>query len=154
MVLRTGEEDFHHLLHDPQDVSRRYIDFGFLQTNVSAVGTMFKLVDVRDFVGKTAYRQFPAGTLTAEFRYYDEMGCRDECIRIHFADRCWAIAESDAADVTVTCGQGDLASLLMGSCELAGMIRLGAVSVNNEAKAQELSRLLHCSQKPWLNSDY
>ena len=155
VVLRTGEEDFHHLLHDPQDVSRRYIDFGFLQTNVSAVGTMFKIVDVRDFVEKTAYRQFPAGRLAAEFRYYDEMGHRDECICIRFADGCWAIAKDGAAaDVTVTCRQGDLASLLMGSCELAGMIRLGAVSVNNEAKAQELSRLLHCSQKPWLNSDY
>ena len=154
VVLRTGEEDFHHLLHDPQDVSKRYIDFGFLQTNVSAVGTMFKLVDVRRFVEKTAYRRFPAGTLTAEFRYYDEMRRREEIVRIRFADGCWAIAESDAADVTVMCGQGDLASLLMGSCELAGMIRLGAVSVNNEANARELSRLLHCSQKPWLNSDY
>lgn len=154
VVLRTGEEDFHHLLHDPQDVSRRYIDFGFLQTNVSAVGTMFKLVDMRRFVEKTAYRRFPAGTLTAEFRYYDEMRRREESVRIRFADGCWAIAESDATDVTVTCGQGDLASLFMGSCELAGMIRLGAVSVNNEAKARELSRLLHCSQKPWLNSDY
>lgn len=47
---------------------------------------------------------------------------------------------------------GDLASLLMGSCELEGMVRLGAVSAYG--KAQELSRLLHCSQKPWLNSDY
>ena len=153
VVLRTGEEDFHHLLHDPQDVSKRYIDFGFLQTNVSAVGTMFKIVDVRDFVEKTAYRQFPAGRLAAEFRYYDEMGHRDECICIRFADGCWAIAKDGAAaDVTVTCRQGDLASLLMGSCELAGMIRLGAVSAYG--KAQELSRLLHCSQKPWLNSDY
>ena len=155
VVLRTGEEDFHHLLNDPQDVSKRYIDFGFLQTNVSAVGTMFKLVDARRFVEKTAYRRFPVGTLNAEFRYYDEMGHRDECICIRFADRCWAITEGDAAaDVTVACGQGDLASLFMGSCELAGMIRLGAVSVSDDARAQELSRLLHCNQKPWLNSDY
>lgn len=61
VILRTGEEDFHHLLDDPQDVSRGYIDFGFLQTNVSAVGTMFKLVDGMRFVEKTAYRTFPAG---------------------------------------------------------------------------------------------
>lgn len=155
VVLRTGEEDFHHLLNDPQDVSRRYIDFGFLQTNVSAVGTMFKLVDSRRFVEKTAYRRFPVGTLNAEFRYYDEMRHREESVRIRFAEGRWAVAEDGAAaDVTVTCGQGDLASLFMGSCELAGMLRLGAVSVSDEARAQELSRLLHCSQKPWLNSDY
>ena len=58
VCLRTGEEDFHHLLDDPQDVSKNYIDYGFLQTNVSAVGTMFKLVDGRRFVEKTAYRPF------------------------------------------------------------------------------------------------
>ena len=49
VILRTGEEDFHHLLDDPQDVSKNYIDYGFLQTNVSAVGTMFKLVDGESF---------------------------------------------------------------------------------------------------------
>ena len=56
--------------------------------------------------------------------------------------------------MTVTCRQGDLASLLMGSCELEAMLRLGAVTVDDNAKAQELAHLLHCSQRPWLNSDY
>ena len=65
------------------------------------------------------------------------------------------MADADAAaDVTVTCRQGDLASLLMGSCQLEGMLRLGAASADNGGAAQELSRLLHYGQKPWLNSDY
>ena len=42
----------------------------------------------------------------------------------------------------------------MGSCELEAMLRLGAVTVDDNAKAQELARLLHCGQRPWLNSDY
>ena len=42
------------------------------------------------------------------------------------------MADADAAaDVTVTCRQGDLASLLMGSCQLEGMLRLGAASADN-----------------------
>ena len=155
VILRTGEEDFHHLLQDPQDVSGNYIDYGFLQTNVSAIGTMFKLIDGESFVAKTAYRPFPAGDLTAAFRYRDEMtGCEKQ-LRIAFAGGRWSVAAADsAADVTVTCRQGDLASLLMGSCELEAMLRLGAVTVDDNAQAQELARLLHCGQKPWLNSDY
>ena len=155
MILRTGEEDFHHLLDDPQDVSKNYIDYGFLQTNVSAVGTMFKRVDGETFVGKTAYRPFPAGDLTAAFRFRDEMtGCEKQ-LRIAFADGRWAVAAAGStANVTVTCRQGDLASLLMGSCELEAMLRLGAVTVDDNAKAQELAHLLHCGQRPWLNSDY
>ena len=155
VILRTGEEDFHHLLDDPQDVSKSYIDYGFLQTNVSAVGTMFKLVDGEEFVRRTAYRHFPAGTLTAAFRYRDAMTGCECCLRIAFSGGRWAVAAVDAApDVTVTCRQGDLASLLMGSCELEGMLRLGAAAADNGEKAQELSRLLHCGQQPWLNSDY
>lgn len=155
VILRTGEEDFHHLLDDPQDVSKNYIDYGFLQTNVSAVGTMFKLVDGEDFVRRTAYRPFPAGTLTAAFRYRDELADSGRCLRIAFSGGRWAVADADAAaDVTVTCRQGDLASLLMGSCQLEGMLRLGAASADNGEAAQELSRLLHYAQKPFLNSDY
>ena len=156
VILRTGEEDFHHLLDDPQDISKNYIDYGFLQTNVSAIGTMFKLVDGETFVEKTAYRPFPSGELTAVFRYRDEMAGCEKQLRIAFAAGRWAAATAadSAADVTVTCRQGDLASLLMGSCELEAMLRLGAASADNDAKARELARLLHYGQKPWLNSDY
>ena len=155
VILRTGEEDFHHLLDDPQDISKNYIDYGFLQTNVSAIGTMFKLVDSETFVKKTAYRPFPAGKLTVTFRYRDEMADCEKQLRITFADGHWGIAAADsAADVTVSCRQGDLASLLMGSCELEAMLRLGAATANDDTKAQELAQLLHYGQKPWLNSDY
>jgi hypothetical protein len=155
VILRTGEEDFHHLLDDPQDISKNYIDYGFLQTNVSAIGTMFKLVDGEMFVEKTAYRTFPAGTLTAAFRYRDEMADCEKCLRIAFDGGRWAVAAADStADVTVICRQGDLASLLMGSCGLEAMLRLGAATADNDEKARELARLLHYGQKPWLNSDY
>ena len=155
VCLRTGEEDFHHLLDDPQDVSKNYIDYGFLQTNVSAVGTMFKLVDGQRFVEKTAYRPFPAGTLTAAFRYRDELAGEQRCLRLSFAAGRWTVAAPDAAtDVIVDCRQGDLASLLMGSCGLEGLLRLGAASADDGEKAMELARLLHWGQKPWLNADY
>lgn len=155
VILRTGEEDFHHLLNDPQDVSKNYMDYGFLQTNVSAVGTMFKLTDGPSFVEKTAYRPFPQGTLTAAFRCRDELTGAEQCLRIAFSQVRWAVAAADAAaDVTVTCRQGELTSLLMGSCDLEGLLRLGAAGADDPDGARELARLLHCSQKPWLNADY
>ena len=63
-----------------------------------------------------------------------------------------ALPEEAPAEVTVTCRQGDLASLLMASCGLEGMVRLGAVAV--AGPWQQLAQLLHYGQKPWLNSDY
>ena len=153
VLLRTGEEDFHHLLEDPQDVSGNYIDYGFLQTNVSAIGTMFKLLDPAAFVTATAYRTLPQGTLTAAFCYRDELAHRDCRTVLRFDGGRWsALPEEAPAEVTVTCRQGDLASLLMASCGLESMVRLGAVAVTGPW--QQLAQLLHYGQKPWLNSDY
>lgn len=153
VLLRTGEEDFHHLLEDPQDVSGNYIDYGFLQTNVSAIGTMFKILDPAAFVTATAYRALPQGTLTAAFCYRDELAHRDCRTVLRFDGGRWsALPEEAPAEVTVTCRQGDLASLLMASCGLEGMVRLGAVAVTGPW--QQLAQLLHYGQKPWLNSDY
>lgn len=155
VILRTGEEDFHHLLADPQDVSKNYIDFGFLQTNVSAVGTMFKLTDPERFVEKTAYRTFPAGRITAAFSYRDEMQDVDDCLRVSIMDGRWSVVDRDEpVEVTVRCRQGDLAALLMGSAELPALLRLGAARADDPEKARVLGALLHCEQRPWLNSDY
>lgn len=52
-------------------------------------------------------------------------------------------APDAAADVTVDCRQGDLASLLMGSCDLEGLLRLGAATADDGEKAMKLARLLH-----------
>ena len=151
VILRTGEENFHHLLSDPQDISKNYIDFGFLQTNVSAVGTMFKIVEPEAFIQKTDYRVFPSGSLTAEFCYFDEMRYAEQKIRIRFAEGRWSFTEAgrtagedeknaagakdletveEPVDITVHCSQGEFASLLMGSADLGALVRLGAVSVH------------------------
>ena len=177
VILRTGEENFHHLLSDPQDISKNYIDFGFLQTNVSAVGTMFKIVEPEAFIQKTAYRVFPSGSLTAEFCYFDEMRYAEGRWSFTEAGRTAGEDEKNAAgakdletveepvDITVHCSQGEFASLLMGSADLGALVRLGAVSVHagnagggrNAEQADAvrmLTQMLYCSQKPWLNADY
>ena len=116
---------------------------------------MFKMTDAAAFVERTAYRPFPRGTLTAAFRCRDELTGAEQCLRIAFAGGRWAVAAPDAVpEVTVTCPQGELTSLLMGSCGLEGLLRLGAAQADDAEKAQELARLLHWGQKPWLNADY
>lgn len=63
-----------------------------------------------------------------------------------------ALPEEAPAEVTVTCRQGDLASLLMASCGLESMVRWEPSP--SPALGQQLAQLLHYGQKPWLNSDY
>lgn len=159
VVLRTGEPDFYHLLPSSQDISGNYIDFGFLQTNVSAVGTMYKVVDPEVFIASTGYRKFPASVLTVRFIYDDELNhCTKEVCAAFTADSSgssWRLAEKDsAADVSVRCTLSTLSSLFMGSCGFSSLVRLGAITLDKPQYEEELDRLFYCRQKPWTNTDY
>lgn len=166
VILRSGEPDFIHLIEDPQDISKNYIDFGFLQTNVAAVGTMFKIINPEKFIADTGYRKFPKvcknaeekgskdDKFTVKFQYERELEHSEEAVCVAFENGTWQIAKGGQADVTVKLRQGTFASILMGSADISAMVRLGGAKISNIAKLSELEALLTYPQRPWCNSDY
>ena len=145
IVIRTGEADFYHLLDSPQDISGNYIDHGFLQTNVSAMGTMYKIPDVKRFIEKTNNREFPIDNLKIAFRVNNEFKSSEERFGISFKSdhnkkySNWSYVEDfNDADVEIKCNLSDLSSLLMGSANLAPLVRMGIVSINNDYETNRL----------------
>lgn len=161
VVIRTGEEDFYHLLDNPQDSSENYIPFGNLQTNISAVGIMHKIIDPEMFIGMTGYRLFPDEELTMKIIYEDGMDHLSSSISLKFEKNShvegskWTIIPKDEKiDVVLECKKSDLSSLFLGSCDLASMVRLGILQISDLAYVERLNRLFHCSKKPWTNTDF
>ncbi len=161
IVIRTGEEDFYHILPSAQDVSGNYIDFGFLQTNIGAIGTMYKVLDPKFFVEATSYRKFLPLTVTVGFDYYDELGHCDKVINIKFEvqedgkSSKWTVLDDHApCDVRAKCNLADLSSLFMGSAHFAGLVRLGSIKLSDKEYEDVLDALFYCKQKPWTNTDY
>ena len=154
IVLRSGEEDFYHLLDDAADLCGNYIPFGYLQTNVSAIGNMYKVLDPAGFVEHTDYRTFPGIDLNARFCYHDEMADTDETLNIAFRDGKWSNAPDVDPDITITCRMSDLSSLLMNCGRLGSFVRLGVMSVDCIDRLADLDLLLYSSQKPFSNSDF
>lgn len=161
IVIRTGEADFYHLLDSPQDVSGNYINYGFLQTNVSAMGTMYKIPNVKSFIEKTEHRKFPIDNIKISFRVNNEFEAMEERFSINFKTddnkkhSNWSYTEDiNDADVEIKCNLSDLSSLLMGSADLAPLVRLGIVSISNESETDRLDRLFHYNQRPFTNTDY
>lgn len=156
VIIRTGEPDFYHLLDSPQDVSGNYIDFGFLQTNISAVGTMYKIVDIERFMDAAYNRIFPPVDFSAEFQVYDELKDSTETFVMSFEGGRWFY--EDPADVEtatrIKINLSDFSSLMMGSAEFGGLARLGVVETNNPGRTRLLDYLLHAEQKPFTNTDY
>ena len=158
VVIRSGEPDFYHLLESCQDMSGGYIDFGFLQTNVSAVGTMYKICDFRSFIEAASHRQFPAADLTAGFAVTDDVTGSQEYFAVKFDSGRWTyLTGEDAyedAEVHVKCRRSDLSSLFMGSGEFGGLVRLGVMTADKPEYVRTLDILLHAEQKPFTNTDY
>ena len=157
VIIRSGEPDFIHLIDDPQDISKNYIDFGFLQTNVSAVGTMYKIIKPQKFVDDTL-RHFAMEDdqiLVARFCYERELEHEEESVTIIFEHGGWWTSYVPTTpDVTITLRQGTFASVIMGAADLSAMVRLGAAEIDHPECLRELEALLACPQKPWCNSDY
>lgn len=156
VVIRTGEPDFYHILPSAQDTSGNYMDFGFLQTNLGAVGTMYKVVDPEHFIEETAHRKFVPADITAKFVYDDQFGHCTEEVSVYFGpDGQWSVAEEDAeTDVEITCSLAELSSLFMGSCSFSSLVRMGAAKLSEPGYEAMLDMLFYCRQKPWTNTDY
>ena len=161
IVIRSGEEDFYHLLTDPADISGYYIPNGYLQTNVSAICNMYKIPDPAAFVGRTSYRKFPPMELKAAFSYTDEMTGEKGRLIISFrknkdgmSSRWEAEEGSGDADIEIECMKGDLSSLLMGSLRAGSMIRMGMVWADRPEYADVLDALMYYKQRPFSNNDF
>lgn len=161
IVIRTGEEDFYHILPSAQDVTGNYVDFGFLQTNIGAIGTMYKIVDLENFVNLTDYRTFAPYNLTVAFDYYDELAHQDKSFVVNFSacqdgktSKWQAVPQDSKCDVRVSCNLADLSSLLMGSCRFSALVRLGSFKLTDNEYEPILDSLFYVKQKPWTNTDY
>lgn len=161
IVITTGEADFYHLLDSPQDISGNYIDYGFLQTNVSAMGTMYKIPNIKAFIENTKNRKFPIDNLKIAFRVNNEFKAIEERFSISFKTEDnkkfsnWSYEEDfNDVDTEIKCNLSDLSSLLMGSADLAPLVRMGVVSISDEYETDRLDRLFHCNQRPFTNTDY
>lgn len=158
VVIRSGEEDFYHLLENPQDMSGHYIPYGYLETNVSAVGNMYKVLDPERFVQEMDGRRFPSAECTARFIYEDALENKEKTLLIHFSSagkvEVGKDGQESSPDVTISLGQGKLSSLLMNGCRLSSLIRLGGAQVNDPEQAARLDRIMYFPSKPYSNTDF
>ena len=156
IIIRTGEPDFHHILPSAQNISGHYTDFGFLETNTAAIGTMYKICNPEKFILATDYRKFIPFDLKIKFVYDDRFEHTKKETGIEFTtEGTWKPADVNSSfDVIATCDLSVLSSLLMGSAEFSSCVRLGAIRLSDNSYTEILDLLFHVSQKPWTNTDY
>lgn len=71
LFFQTQDEAFHHLLTDPRDGSDHKIPFVYHQTNVSGVGLMYRVINVKRLFMNLGDHRFGQSNLTVTFDIQD-----------------------------------------------------------------------------------
>ncbi|MCD1146682.1 GNAT family N-acetyltransferase [Peptoniphilus sp. KCTC 25270] len=159
VVLRSGKEDFYHFIQDPQHISKNYIPYGYLQTNVSAVGNMYKILDLEKFFQDTSHRKFPSTSLKLSITLFDEIQKTEEEFFLTFQEKedhssHWKFSKEGSGNVHLKCNRATLSALLLNAASFHSLVEMGLIELEEKELAQELDRLFHYFQKPFSNSDY
>lgn len=160
IVVRSGEAEFYHLLDNPADISGNYIPYGYIQSNVSAIGNMYKVMNPDEFIKATNYRKFPPIDLNVCFEYLDEMTGELNKLAVDIKKvegeqlSQWYVSEKKEADIVVSCMKRDLSSVFVNSARIASLIKLGVMKLNKMECLPLIDMAFYYEQKPYSNSDF
>ena len=148
VVLKSDEENFeeilgHKLTYDLSDIKEN--DF-----NGEILG---KIIAPDKFIRQTEYRRFPLASLRLKINYHDELDDTENSVAIEFVENLeagcsrWKPADRrKKADVTISCGKADLASLLLRTGRLPLMVRTGNVTISDMGYVNILDQLFYSTE--------
>lgn len=157
VVLTSGEENFYHILSDPQDVSMEYLPYGYLQVSKEFIGYMYKIVDYPEFFKATANRPAGKEQMTVRIEYMDEFAKEERVLTLNVGgtDGGWRlVSEEETPDITLICNESNLNAWLMNGARLMALVEIGAIQADNTDAARRLDSILYYSQKPYSNTDF
>lgn len=160
--ISSGEENFYHILSDPQDLSMEYLPYGYLQVSREFIGYMYKIVDYPEFFRLTANRPAGREAMTVRIEYEDAFAkaVRHLLIEAGGPQGGWRLLEQGqaaaeaSADVSFQCSESNLNAFLMNAARLQSLFELGAVKTDDPVSLQKLDAVLYYSQKPYSNTDF
>lgn len=133
IIYHTTDPDFVYLLSDVGDGTNRLLSGGYHESNTSGVGLMYRIIDLREFLEQTSYREYK-GNLDLTLVVKDSFAPENEGEHhLSFVDGKLIIRNEPVSGYRLEIDIADLSSLLMGSVSLRSLARLGRVSGDMES---------------------
>jgi hypothetical protein len=147
IVLKSDEENFEDILGSK--VSYDVADYMSREFKGQVMG---KILAPDKFVRLTDYRRFPLSSLRLRINYKDELEDIERSVAVEFVenleDGCsrWKLGDKrKKADVSLTCGKAELASLLLRTGRLSSMVRTGSVTISDMGYVDILDHLFYAT---------
>jgi predicted acetyltransferase len=149
VVLETQDESFHYLLRDPRDESGRMIPFVAHQSNVQAVGLMYRVVSLRAIFEALADAHFGADSCRVKLTVRDSfLPENDGSVVVRFAEGSPSVVEGGEYEVELAIDVSEFSPLLMGSVDLERLYMYGLAEVSDPSYLETLTRIFAVPRKP------
>jgi hypothetical protein len=149
VIFDVHDETFHHLLRDPRNASASLIWQVYHESNIQAVGTMYRVVGVPLVFGALKERDFGGQTCRVKLTVEDTLLPENSgSTLVRFQDG-WADLPGDGDhDVEVSMKVAEFSSLLMGSVSFRSLHKYGLASVSDYDYVETVDRIFAVRDKP------
>lgn len=156
VILNSQEEDFHYLFHNPTNGSFDSFNTTALECSVTAVGAMYRVLDLKDLLSKLTACDFGAITCKLKINVEDNFfKSSSSSIVIHFNNGTITDLRDDAEfEVSLSLDIANLSSLLIGAVGFSSLVTYGLATLSDPTYLITIHRLFAADHKPMNQSNF
>ena len=150
VIIDTQDEDFHYIFHDPINGRHDSFETTALESSVTAVGAMFRVLDAKGMLTKLAGGRFGSEVCKLKIIVQDnffEPGHNE--VIVHFIQgRISGLEDEGEYDVAMTIPIAEFSSLIMGAVGFRSLFNYGLASLSDSSYTSLIHRLFAVELKP------
>lgn len=149
IVIRTQDEEFHHLLLDPRNDSEALIPSVYHPSNVQGVGLMYRVIDLPGVFGRLREHDFGGQSCRVKITISDSFyPANAGSLVLQFSNGRASISQDSAYDVEIRLDVAEFAALLLGNVSFRSLYLYGLADLSDSAYLETINRLFLASNKP------
>jgi predicted acetyltransferase len=149
VVIRTQDEEFHHLLLDPRSDSEALLPSVYHPSNVQGVGLMYRVIDLPGIFERLREHDFGGQNCRVKMTLNDSFyPANAGSLVVHFRDGRPSVSKEDAHDVEMRLEVAEFSSLLLGLVRFRSLYLYHLADLSDPGYLETLNRLFHVPDKP------
>lgn len=149
IVIRTQDEEFHHLLLDPRNDSEALIPSVYHPSNVQGVGLMYRVIDLPSIFKHLREHDFGGQTCRVKITVSDSFfPANAGSLIVNFSAGRPAVSAEAAHDVEIRLDVAELSSLLLGIVSFRSLYLYGLADISDPDSVETINRLFLTPTKP------
>lgn len=149
IIIRTEDENFHMLFNNPSNGFNDSSNTDYIETNVSGVGVMYRVVNVKGIFGELSNHNFNGQDCKLKITVKDNfLPENDGSTIIHFNRGAARAAANDEYEVEISLDISEFSSLLVGAVDFKWLYNYGLADISDKAYMEIVNKIFYSENKP------